>query len=292
MKYVFLILHYMVFQETEDCVKSILDNVRSKYDIVIIDNASTNDSGEKLDNKYKDIDNIYVLHTEKNLGFANGNNFGYHFAKQNLNPDFIVCINNDTIIEQPEFLEKIGEKYDETSFMVMGPDILAGKNLWHQNPSHYVPFSLTRLNFAIIQSTFYLNFLTKKRFKLVYRVLNSIFVRINKLFFDENKKDKKDIILHGACVIFSKKYLDLNEDLFFNETFLYFEEDILHFICKSNGWLMIYNPEIKIRHLEDAATNSVVKTVTEKEIFTTSNYIKSAKIFKKLMKENSKNKHK
>ena len=38
-------------------------------------------------------------------------------------------------------------------------------------------------------------------------------------------------VLHGACYIFSRRYLELEKEAFDSRTFLYHEEEILHYNC-------------------------------------------------------------
>ncbi|EMF0409107.1 glycosyltransferase, partial [Enterococcus faecium] len=69
----FEVLHYETINETIQCVESILSNVINPV-IVVVDNASSNNSGNELIEKFKSYDNVFVLINEKNLGFAKGNN--------------------------------------------------------------------------------------------------------------------------------------------------------------------------------------------------------------------------
>ncbi|UXD44446.1 glycosyltransferase [Enterococcus faecium] len=79
----FEVLHYETINETIQCVESILSNVINPV-IVVVDNASSNNSGNELIEKFKSYDNVFVLINEKNLGFAKGNNIGYKFCEKNL----------------------------------------------------------------------------------------------------------------------------------------------------------------------------------------------------------------
>lgn len=61
-------------EETINCVSSIRKNIdTSNYHIIVVDNASPNKTGFQL-KKYGDDSTVTVLLSEKNLGFANGNN--------------------------------------------------------------------------------------------------------------------------------------------------------------------------------------------------------------------------
>jgi GT2 family glycosyltransferase len=64
---------------------------------------------------------LILIKNDKNYGFAEGNNIGIRFALKNLNPDYVMLLNNDTVVE-PEFLSelvKTGENNDKIA--VIGP---------------------------------------------------------------------------------------------------------------------------------------------------------------------------
>ena len=126
-KFVFVILHYITIEDTKKCVESIINRFND-VNIVIVDNASPNNSGQKLLEMYKDFENIKVILNDCNLGFANGNNIGFKYAKYKLNADFIILCNNDTYILQDNFLKLILDEYSKSKFAILGPKILLPNN--------------------------------------------------------------------------------------------------------------------------------------------------------------------
>ena len=123
MKYGFLILHYMDLQVTIDCVKNIIQRFgKNDIEIVIVDNASPNGSGEALQTLFEKNDQVKVLISSENLGFAKGNNLGFDYLKKNFDLDYMIVINNDIDIQDNKFLEKIAEEYKQSKFAVLGPD--------------------------------------------------------------------------------------------------------------------------------------------------------------------------
>lgn len=71
----------------------VLDNI--KLEIVFVDNASSDDSVEYLSSTY-DWDNLNIVKSDKNTGFAGGNNLGVKQA----GGKYIVFLNNDTKIDK------------------------------------------------------------------------------------------------------------------------------------------------------------------------------------------------
>jgi GT2 family glycosyltransferase len=127
MKIVFVILHYLTVADTMACVDSILTQVTagpaSACEIVIVDNASPDGSGDQLARCYAGQKPVHLLRAPENLGFARGHNLGYQFAKNNLRADYIILLNNDTRISQPDFISKLEQIARATPFDVLGPDI-------------------------------------------------------------------------------------------------------------------------------------------------------------------------
>ena len=126
---VFVILHYNVYKETINCINSIKSKIdTSKFHIVVVDNFSPNNSGKLLENKYKNDDKVSVILNKSNIGFAKGNNVGIDYARQILNPKFICCLNNDTLLEQDDFFININKEYDKSNAAIIGPKIVLKDN--------------------------------------------------------------------------------------------------------------------------------------------------------------------
>ena len=145
-KVAFIILHYQAIEMTKKCV----DNLYRTFDmsenfIVIVDNASPNNSGKELLEIYSDSKNIKIIISSENLGFAKGNNLGFSFIKENYNFDFLIIMNNDILINQKDFIEKIYKLYEQKQFDILGPDIYNPNLNYHQNPLRLNPLSTTEL---------------------------------------------------------------------------------------------------------------------------------------------------
>lgn len=64
--------------------------------------------------------------------------------------------------------------------------------------------------------------------------------------------------MHGCCLIFSREFFEqLNG--FSPDTFM-FKEELLYLAVMRAGLLTLYEPALKIRHLEDVSTDAVYTT--------------------------------
>lgn len=101
-----VILNYETYQESINCVNSIKLHKLSYVHIVIVDNASSNDSYKILSEKYKNDSSVHVIKVEKNKGFARGNNIGITYLRK-FNINYILLLNSDTIILEDNYLERM-----------------------------------------------------------------------------------------------------------------------------------------------------------------------------------------
>lgn len=89
----------------DKCIKSILEQTYKNYEILIINDGSTDNSEEKL-NKYKDNKKITIIN-QKNKGLSSARNHGIQKSKG----EYILFLDSDDYIEK-ELLEKLLEKID------------------------------------------------------------------------------------------------------------------------------------------------------------------------------------
>lgn len=246
--------------------------------IVIVDNNSPNDSFSLLLSNYKDDPEIILLHSDKNLGFSGGNNIGFLYAKQHFNPQFIIMINNDTLITQDDFLNLISQKYQKYNFAVLGPDIVTKDGI-HQNPWIRDGFSYLGIRlFRMKQRT---------RIILSYLHLDSIIYNLLQSKSNRNRKIDGDIIgatLHGSALIFSEQYINIFDGLD-ARTFLYLEEEILKLYCNHYKLKTLYSSELEIYHKEDVSTNHIFANNEKKTRFELKNRIDSSFVYEKVQKE-------
>lgn len=273
MKFAFVILHYLAEKDTIECIESILHNIKyDKKEVIIVDNASTNESFENIKKKYIDNKIVTFIKNKENLGFAKGNNIGYRYAKEVYKADFIVMINNDTIINQSDFCEVIKYKFGSTSFSVLGPDIIT-KDGYHQNPLKKRDWTVFKLRLFKIKAL--LRLVDAKTFRITNKILEK------RRFIKERKNtldgDFCDVRLHGSCLIFSPIYIRTFNGLD-DGTFLYMEEDLLQMHMDEYGMKMMYTSDLKIYHKEDVSTNMNMISSKERDIKFLLNLINSINI--------------
>jgi hypothetical protein len=118
---VIVILNWNGWEDTLVCLDSLKKITYAQYYIILIDNGSSDNSVEIL-TKYQDSHLLFIP-LKDNLGFAKGCNYGMQYALKELDPDYILLLNNDTSVE-PDFLIKIVEAAEKTGAGMTQPLIL------------------------------------------------------------------------------------------------------------------------------------------------------------------------
>ncbi len=95
-----IILNYNGISYVEECMESVLNQTFRDKEIIVIDNGSSDGSGELL--KKMASSEIIYIENKDNLGFASGNNIGIRRAKGR----FIALLNNDAVADE-KWLENL-----------------------------------------------------------------------------------------------------------------------------------------------------------------------------------------
>ncbi len=104
----------------EDCLKSLMKIDYKHFEIIIVDNNSTDDSIEFVKRNYP---SAIIIKLDKNYGFAEPNNIGAKNAKG----DFLLFLNNDTEVE-PDFIGEMVKVLQEDSKIAICQSLLLKPN--------------------------------------------------------------------------------------------------------------------------------------------------------------------
>src|SRR4051812_1606009 len=99
MKLSVIILNWNGKNDTLACLESLQQTTGPAFNIVVVDNGSSDDSVTAIRDRFPQI---ALLQTGENLGYAGGNNVGIEYALAQ-KADLLLLLNNDTIVE-PTFI--------------------------------------------------------------------------------------------------------------------------------------------------------------------------------------------
>jgi GT2 family glycosyltransferase len=116
---VIVVLNWNNYNDTKECLESVNDVMYPSFDVLVIDNGSTDGSGELIDDEFEWCD---VTFTDENLGYSAGMNVGIEAALEG-GADYALLLNNDTIVE-PDFLSPLVETVETHDHVAMVSSIV------------------------------------------------------------------------------------------------------------------------------------------------------------------------
>ena len=225
-----IIVNYNTLELTKNTISSVIGKTKDlNYEIILIDNASTDGSVEFFEKEYKD--KIIFIKNNKNLGFGRANNKGIEIAKGK----YIFLLNSDTLLINNAI--KILFDYMEDNHN----SGVCGGNLFdlELKPTHSFVEELPSL---------------KTEINILKRAISKLTGGNKKRKdFNHSNIEKEVGYITGADMMIRKSILD-RVGLFDKDFFMYFEETELTYRIKKLGYKIMSIPTAKIIHLEGKST--------------------------------------
>jgi GT2 family glycosyltransferase len=161
-----IILNWNGWKDTLECLESVYQINYPKFNIIIVDNGSDDESidmikkyaagdleiksnffdsnmnnkplrifeyaniefkslhGEdKKINRLKSNKNLILIKNDCNYGFSEGNNIGIKFSLEILDPDYILLLNNDTVVDKNSLNELVSFADNNKNVGIVGPKV-------------------------------------------------------------------------------------------------------------------------------------------------------------------------
>jgi GT2 family glycosyltransferase len=198
------------------------------FEILVVDNASPNKSPDIIKEMYPEIQ---LIISEKNLGFAGGNNIALTQAKG----DYILLLNNDTEVK-PDFLDSLVELMESDQKI----GITSSKILYFYEDNIIQYAGIPPLNPITSRGESYGD---------------------KEVDHGQYNEVKETFYPHGACMMIRKSILK-EIGLLYEGYFLYYEEYDFAERVRKAGYKIYYQPNSCILHKESISTgrNSPLKT--------------------------------
>jgi GT2 family glycosyltransferase len=218
------ILAYNGEKLIEQCLKSVLNQTYPNIGVLVIDNASSDKTLEKIKNQKS---KIKIIENKENLGFAAGHNLGIRESKGK----YVLCLNQDVVLDK-DFVKYAVEAMEKDSKI----GAIQGKLYKHNK----------------ILDTTGLKALKNRRF-----------VNRGQGEEDQGQYQAGEIFgVDGAAPIYRRKTLEdtkiINE--YFDEDFFCYKEDVdLAWRMRLYDWKAVYEPRAFVYHLRGAGDSAARK---------------------------------
>jgi GT2 family glycosyltransferase len=171
--------------------------------------------------------NLIIIKNERNYGFAEGNNIGIRFALNKLNPDYILLLNNDAIVN-PNFLNDLINVAEKDKHIgILGPTVYDYRN----------PNEIQSAGTKIYWSKGEIINLTPLEKKL------------------PNEPEEVDSVI--GCALLARSELFHKIGYLNKDYFAYLEETEWCVRVHRAGYKIVYVPEGKIWHKGGATSNKI-----------------------------------
>ena len=92
-----VICNYNKSKYVTECIQSVLESSVRNFDIIVVDNASTDDSAACIREKY--AGKLVLLENQENLGGSGGFNTGIRYAMEK-GYEYVWCLDNDVLVDE------------------------------------------------------------------------------------------------------------------------------------------------------------------------------------------------
>ncbi len=273
-----IILNWNGWKDTLECLESIYQIDYPNYNVIVVDNDSIDNSVEKIKEycegkikveskffKYKNenkpikviehdekelnekvhkFKGLILLKNHKNYGFAEGNNRAIQYALKNLKSDYVLLLNNDTVVDK-KFLTQLVNIAKNEKIGFVGPKTYYYDLNGSSNIIGFAGGELSR---------------TKCQTKPIGK---------DELDKGQYNQSKKVDYVEGSCLLV-KKELIKEIGCFDSDYFTYWEEVDWCIRGAKANYLSFYSPNAKIWHktrASDIGANSIYYMIKNRFLF-------------------------
>ena len=206
-----------------DCINSLMKQSHHNLEIIVVDNASADDSIAYLQKNFPDVK---VIKHSRNLGFGAANNTGIRAARG----EYLMMLNNDTRLEL-KCIEELRNSIDkDEKFGACASKILL----------EYEDNLLDVAGIAVC--------------------LDGLSIGRGRLESGDKFNDEEEVFFASSCAcLYKKEMLDdigLTNEVYDEDFFAYADETDMGWRAQPAGWKCIYNPQAVVHHLHSASSSN------------------------------------
>ena len=203
----------------ERCLSSVLAQDYPNFEVILIDNGSTDGSIEFVKERFP---TVMIIQNEENLGFSTANNIGIETSRG----EYLVTLNNDTEVEGQWLAEMVGAIQSAPGVGMIAPKML----------NHY--------RREIIDSTGI--------------EIDLAGIAWNRRHGERDEgREREPLEVFGPCAgaaLYSRELLE-QIGLFDQDYFSFYEDADLAWRARLAGWRCLYVPTARVYHVHSGSWN-------------------------------------
>lgn len=208
-----VVLNYNGRNTLSACLKSVYQNIYPNFEVVLVDNNSTDGS---LEEAKRNFSRAHFIKNPQNLGFSAGNNVGIRFALEKF-ADYIFLLNSDAYVEKNTLTDLVIEAEKNPMTGLISPLI--------KKPDGSVWFAGGKIDWL--------------RMRTVH-------------FFKPQKTSAYASAYLSGCALLIKKTVFQQIGLFDEHFFLYYEDADFSLRARRAGFDLLLLPTTTIVHAEQS----------------------------------------
>ena len=221
-----IILNWNGAEDTIECLESLKNINYPCYNVIVVDNGSRDKDAELLKERFGAY--IHLIENARNDGFTGGVNVGMKYVRDNCQADYILLLNNDTVVA-PGFLSEMVRVVDRD------PTIgIAGAKIFYYDEPEQLQSVYCRVNL-----------LTGQPIQTPLMIDGNIRHRVT----DRGQYDSiKEVDWVTGCCFLIKRVVMEGIGLLDERYFYYWEETDYCYRGRQAGYKTIYVPQARVRH--------------------------------------------
>ena len=197
-----IIVSYNSSSFLELCLHSVakaISQLEIESEVIVVDNSSSDDSCEVLNNKFPFVK---LIQNDENIGFSKANNLGVSKAKGK----YICILNPDTVLQENTFDEIL--KFYKSNIKVgfVGCQMIDGNGMFLKESKRVIPSIFSSFMKVLGISKFYYSALDKDKRGYI-DILAGAFMFVEKTIYDSVKGFDEDYFMYGEDIDLSYKVL-------------------------------------------------------------------------------------
>ena len=214
-----VVLNWNGREVVERCLQSLQGQTYQPLEIIVVDNASTDDSADLVKKRFS---NVKMIVNERNLGFGGGNNVGIRASQGR----YIMMLNNDTRLD-PACIEELKRSLEKDQrYGACASKILL----------EYEDNLIDAAGIVVCP--------------------DGLSIGRGRLEKGDQYDEETDVFFASDCACLYRREMLEDIGLYDEDFFAYADETDMGWRAQLAGWKCIYNPKAVVYHFHSASTGT------------------------------------